>query len=192
MQPVRHATRASGADADLSRHMQTDELTSGDSQPHDPSGLQHAISIVWRHGRSVLHWMALQGAGGPLSGGGSTHAPPVHTRPLLEQLWQACPPCPHVSEEDPEAHMVAEAQQPLQVAGPHPGAGPASLASTTTSSPTSAASTWPPPVYPDQSRMREHAAMGSTDSTSTPLPTRPGKSLVIGWNRSRTARPRSD
>lgn len=190
MQPVRHAARASGGEADLSRHIQTDELTSGDRQPHDPSGLQHAISIVWRHGRSVLHWMALQGAG-PLSGGGWTHAPPVHTRPLPTQLWQGCPPCPHASDEDPEAHMIAEAQQPLQVAAPHPGAGPVSFASTSASSPASA-SPPPPPVYPDQSRMTEHAAMSSTHSASTPLPTRRGKSLVIGRNRSRTARPRSD
>jgi hypothetical protein len=40
--------------------------------------------------------------------------------------------------------------------------------------------------------MSEQAASGSTHSTSTPLPTPRGKSLVIRWNRSRTARPGSD
>ena len=158
--------------------MQTDELMSGDRQPHDPSGLQHAISIDPRHGRSVLHWRMLHGAG-PLSGGGIAHAPLVHTRPRVSQFWQAWPPRPHVSDKDPAAHIVADVQQPLQVAGPHPGGGPASFASITASLTSPASASPPPPVYPVQSRMSEHAASGSTHSTSTPLPTRRGKSLVI-------------
>jgi len=55
-----------------------------DWQPHVPSGLQQAMSIVERHVISVLQPIRLHGAG-PLSSGGLTHIPPEHSRLWLAQ-----------------------------------------------------------------------------------------------------------
>jgi hypothetical protein len=115
---------------------------------------------------SVLQAITLHAGGGPLSWGGVSHVPLEHARCWLVQSSQGCPPCPHVADENPPAHCVVDAQQPLQLFGPHAGGGggAASLASAiAASSPAS------PPVYPLQSRTTEHAVSESAHATRAPL-----------------------